>query len=154
MYEVTALLSVFKQRQNQIAANARREDREDAGIRIVQRLAFAVDILEPVDYEADIQRLACDSHQVFLGVFGCSIYGRGLHAVVFTCGARGQLMATARAIVFPAMRFQCAGTATVRVDGIQPATVALICTFSIYRPAGSQHHALELWMSLLREDIE
>ena len=76
-------LAVLEDRQGKPKADARREDRENAGVRVVQGLALAVDVLESVDDIVDSQRFAGNARQVFLRVLRGGIDGTGPDTITY-----------------------------------------------------------------------
>src|SRR5690348_8636369 len=89
--EITRLLSVLEDRERLTEPDARGENRQNAGIGVPQRLAFAKNILEPQNRVRDAERATGHSNQILLCKLCRRIDGRRIEAVVFTSGRRPDL---------------------------------------------------------------
>src|SRR5258708_21878395 len=136
MHEVPAFLAVLVQMDGLSQAQLIGEDREDAGIRVLERLPFAIDVLETEDHRWNPRRLRSNAHQILLGQFGGGIDRRGRGLCALWRGGRVNFAATGRAWGLPARRPQPQLGTRWRIHNSAPA--AMINALAIHRPGRGQ----------------
>src|SRR5690348_14362458 len=155
MDEITRLLPVLEDRKRLTEPDASGENRQNAGVRVPQRLAFAKDILKPQNRMRDAKRTTGHPNQILLRKLCCRIYGSRLKAVVFTSGrrldfapafrtGRGPLMC--RELLWAAPWREAPGTCWIAIP-------AQIGAFAVNRTARSEHHVADAVIHI-GKDIE
>jgi hypothetical protein len=129
VHKIAALFSILVELDGFSQAQLVGEDRENAGVRILQRLAFAIDILKAVDDSRNPQRLGGDTHQVFLRQLGRGIDGGGRGLRRFGCGRRFDRVLTARTPRLPFAPAQHVFAPGRRID--RAATAATVSSLAI-----------------------
>ncbi len=77
MHKIPALLAILEQNDFFTLPDPIGKDRQDAGVWVVERLAFSIDVLQAENQERNAQGVRGDAHQVFLGQLGGGVDGGG-----------------------------------------------------------------------------
>ena len=140
MHKITAFLAILEQNDLFALPDSIGEDRQDAGVRVVQRLAFSINILQAENQEGNAERVGCDPDQIFLGQLGGGIDRCWAGPGGLRGGYRVNGAATTGAKRFPLARLQAAQAAHQGVD--QTAAGALVGAFPINGAGGGQQQVL------------
>ncbi len=67
MHKIPAFLTILEEGDQFALAYPIGEDRQDAGVGVMERLAFSINILQTKNQEGNAQCAGCDPDQIFLG---------------------------------------------------------------------------------------
>ncbi len=65
--KIPAFLTILEEGDQFALADPIGKDRQDASVRVIERLTFSINILQTENQEGDAQCAGCDPDQVFLG---------------------------------------------------------------------------------------
>src|ERR1700752_1153253 len=88
MHEIAAFLAILKENDLFSLPDPIGEYGQNASVRVVQRLAFSINVLQPENQERDTGGVGDNSHQVLLGQLGSRIHGCGGRSGGFRGGDR------------------------------------------------------------------
>src|ERR1700722_18358973 len=137
MPKIAALVGVLEQDNLFALPDSIGEDRKYAGVRVVQRLAFSINILQAENKEGNAERVGSDPDQIFLSQLGGGVDRCRAGPGGFRGGYRFNGAGTTRTMGVPMTCLKASRTTHGRVD--QTAAGAQVSAFPIHGAGRGQH---------------